>query len=36
IFDGEIYFKREKIRIIEFDTDYVNSLKSYSDSILFQ
>lgn len=36
IFDGEIYFKREKIRIIEFDTDYVNSLKAYSDSILLQ
>jgi hypothetical protein len=36
IFDGEIDFKREKIRIIEFNTDYVNSLKAYSDSILFQ
>ena len=36
IFDDEIDFKREKIRIIEFNTDYVNSLKAYSDSILFQ
>jgi hypothetical protein len=36
IFDGEIDFKREKIRIIAFNTDYVNSLKAYSDSILFQ
>lgn len=36
IFDGVIDFKREKIRIIEFDTDYVNSLKKYSDSILLQ
>ncbi len=35
IFDGEIDFKCEKIRVIEFDTDYINSLKTYSDSILF-
>ena len=31
IFDGEIFFKPKKIRVIEFDTDYVNSLKAYSD-----
>lgn len=26
-FDGEINFKNSKIRVIEFDTDYINSLK---------
>ena len=31
VFDGEIFFKPKKIRVIEFDTDYVNSLKAYSD-----
>jgi hypothetical protein len=35
-FDGEIDFKSQKIRVIEFDTDYINSLKAYSDSILFK
>lgn len=35
-FDGEIDFKPQKIRVIEFDTDYINSLKAYSDSILFK
>lgn len=32
-FDGEINFKSHKIRVIEFDTDYITSLKNYSDSI---
>lgn len=26
-FDGEMSFKLDKIRVIEFDTDYINSLK---------
>ncbi len=26
-FDGEMGFKLEKVRVIEFDTDYINSLK---------
>lgn len=26
-YDGEMDFKAEKIRVIEFDTDYINSLK---------
>ena len=26
-FDGEMSFKLSKIRVIEFDTDYINSLK---------
>ncbi len=26
-FDGEMSFKQNKIRVIEFDTDYINSLK---------
>jgi hypothetical protein len=26
-FDGEMSFKPDKIRVIEFDTDYINSLK---------
>ena len=34
VFDGEISFKNKKIRLIEFETDYINSLKNYSDSIL--
>lgn len=33
VFDGEISFKSKKIRSIEFDTDYINSLKKYSESI---
>jgi hypothetical protein len=32
VFDGEISFKNKKIRVIEFETDYVNSLKKYSES----
>ncbi|WP_264558959.1 hypothetical protein [Flavobacterium sp. N2270] len=35
VFDGEISFKNKKIRVIEFETDYINSLKTYSDSLLF-
>lgn len=34
VFDSEISFKNKKIRVIEFDTDYINSLKKYSESIL--
>ncbi len=34
LFDGEISFKIKKIRVIEFETDYINSLKIYSDSLL--
>ena len=26
-FDGEMAFKQSKVRVIEFDTDYINSLK---------
>jgi hypothetical protein len=26
-FEGEMSFKPSKIRVIEFDTDYINSLK---------
>ena len=26
-FEGEMAFKLNKIRVIEFDTDYINSLK---------
>jgi hypothetical protein len=26
-FDGEMSFKLDKIRVIKFDTDYINSLK---------
>jgi hypothetical protein len=26
-FEGEMSFKPNKIRVIEFDTDYINSLK---------
>lgn len=33
VFDGEISFKSKKIRVIEFETDYINSLKKYSESI---
>ena len=30
-FDGEMSFKLDKIRVIEFDTDYINSLKLIVD-----
>ncbi|MFE3871925.1 hypothetical protein ACFX5F_11910 [Flavobacterium sp. ZS1P70] len=30
-FEGEISFKQNKIRVIEFDTDYINSLKLIVD-----
>ena len=30
-FDGEMSFKPKKIRVIEFDTDYINSLKLIVD-----
>lgn len=30
-FDGEISFKPNKVRVIEFDTDYINSLKLVVD-----
>jgi hypothetical protein len=30
-FDGEMSFKQNKIRVIEFDTDYINSLKLIVD-----
>jgi hypothetical protein len=30
-FDGEMSFKLNKIRVIEFDTDYINSLKLVVD-----
>lgn len=30
-FDGEMSFKKDKIRVIEFDTDYINSLKLIVD-----
>jgi hypothetical protein len=31
IFEGEMSFKPNKIRVIEFDTDYINSLKLIVD-----
>jgi hypothetical protein len=30
-FEGEMSFKQSKIRVIEFDTDYINSLKLIVD-----
>ena len=33
VFDGEISFKSKKIKVIDFDTDHINSLKKYSESI---
>ena len=30
-FEGEMIFKQNKIRVIEFDTDYINSLKLIVD-----
>jgi hypothetical protein len=30
-FEGEMTFKQDKIRVIEFDTDYINSLKLIVD-----
>lgn len=30
-FEGEMTFKQNKIRVIEFDTDYINSLKLIVD-----
>jgi hypothetical protein len=30
-FEGEMSFKPNKIRVIEFDTDYINSLKLIVD-----
>ncbi|MFV8348002.1 hypothetical protein [Flavobacterium sp. ZB4P13] len=30
-FEGEMSFKQKKIRVIEFDTDYINSLKLIVD-----
>ena len=30
-FEGEMSFKLNKIRVIEFDTDYINSLKLIVD-----